>query len=38
MDLEQIEIHGQRRGEAAVAGPTAPELGFHAVKAPLQYQ
>ena len=34
MYLEQIEIHGQRCGEAAVAGPTAPELGFHAVKAP----
>ena len=33
MDLEQVEIHGQGRGEAAVAGPTAPELGFHAVKA-----
>jgi len=34
MDLEQIEIHGQRRSESAVAGPAAPELGFHAVKAP----
>ena len=34
VDLEQIEIHGQGRGKAAVTGPAAPELGFHAVKAP----
>jgi hypothetical protein len=33
MDLEQIEIHSQRRGETAVARPTASELGFHAIKA-----
>ena len=33
MDLERIEIHSQRRGEAAVARPTATELGFHAIKA-----
>ena len=32
MDLEQIEIHSQRRGETAVARPTASELGFHAIK------
>src|ERR1035441_2648209 len=34
MDLEQIEIHSQRRSKSAVARPTAPELGFHTVKAP----
>ncbi len=33
MDLEQIEIHSQRRGKAPVARPTASELGFHAIKA-----
>jgi hypothetical protein len=33
IDIEQIEIHSQRRGEAAVARPTASVLGFHAIKA-----
>jgi len=32
MDLERIEIHSQRRGEAAVARPTASELGFHTIE------
>ena len=34
MNFQQVEIHRQRRGETAVARPTAAELRFHAIEAP----